>query len=63
MIRVPNFRDFCEAACIKLWGEPNKRTPKELCWHGSNSYDGKTFDRKKRFGSTVAKIGAARPLT
>jgi hypothetical protein len=48
MTNVPNFRDYCEAACIKLWGEPDRRTAKELHWNGSNGYDGKTFDRKKR---------------
>jgi hypothetical protein len=48
MSRVPDFRDLCESACVKLWGEPDRRTAKELSWNGANSYEGKTFDRKKR---------------
>src|SRR5262245_20534213 len=40
---LPDFSQDCEAACIKLWGEPNKRTTKELIWKG-----GKTFNPSKR---------------
>src|SRR5262249_40478597 len=41
--KLPDFSQHCEAACIKLWGEPNKRTTKELIWKG-----GKTFNPSKR---------------
>src|SRR5262245_44671405 len=41
--KLPAFSQYCEAACIKLWGEPNKRTTKELIWKG-----GKTFNPSKR---------------
>jgi len=40
---LPDFAQYCEAACIKLWGEPNKRTTDELIWKG-----GKTFNPSKR---------------
>jgi hypothetical protein len=32
---LPNFRDFCEAACVKLWGEPDSRNVRELRWNGA----------------------------
>src|SRR5262249_13811536 len=41
--KFPDFKQYCEAACKKLWGEPNKRTTKELIWK-----DGKTFNPSKR---------------
>jgi hypothetical protein len=45
---LPNFRDFCERACIKLWGQPSKRGQKELRWDGVDGYSGKTFSLAKR---------------
>lgn len=43
-----NFKDLCEEACITLWGEPDKRDPKELRWNGHDAYSAKTFSLKKR---------------
>jgi hypothetical protein len=48
MINVPNFKDYCEAACIRLWGEPNKRDRKELRWNGDDAYSGRTFNLRKK---------------
>jgi len=48
MINVPNFRDFCESACIKLWGEPDKRDHKELRWDGHDAYSARTFSIQKK---------------
>jgi hypothetical protein len=45
---LPNFRDFCEQACISLWGEPDKRDRKQLRWNGADAYSGKTFSLTKR---------------
>jgi hypothetical protein len=45
---LPNFRDFCEAACVKLWGEPTKRDRKQLRWEGADAYSAKTFNFAKR---------------
>jgi hypothetical protein len=45
---LPNFRDFCEAACIKLWGEPDSRNARELRWNGADAYSAKTFNRQKK---------------
>ena len=48
MAHLPDFKQFCEAACIKLWGEPDKRTRKELRWNGGDAYGARKFDLKKR---------------
>jgi hypothetical protein len=45
---LPNFRDLCEAACISLWGDPDKRDCRELRWNGCDAYSAKTFNLKKR---------------
>jgi D5 N terminal like len=45
---LPNFRDFCEAACVKLWGEPDSRNARELRWNGADAYSAKTFNRQKK---------------
>src|SRR5262249_28667038 len=36
--RLPDFAQHCEAACIKLWGEPERRTKNELRWNGGRIY-------------------------
>jgi hypothetical protein len=38
MDRFPDFSQHCEAACIKLWGEPQLRTPKQLRWSSDDAY-------------------------
>jgi hypothetical protein len=45
---LPNFRDLSEAACIRLWGDPDKRDCRELRWNGCDAYRAKTFNLKKR---------------
>ena len=47
-IDLPDFRALCEAACIKLWGNPSKRDSKELRWDGADAYSAKTFSLAKR---------------
>jgi len=42
-VNRPDFRQYCEAACIKLWGEPDKRTKKELRWNGGDAYSARTY--------------------
>src|SRR5262245_56592427 len=44
----PSFDAYCEAACIKLWGEPDIRTKKEFRWNGSGSNDGRSYNIRKR---------------
>jgi hypothetical protein len=44
----PSFDAYCEAACRKLWGDPDSRTKKELRWNGGGSNDGRTYDIRKR---------------
>src|SRR6266436_81238 len=48
MTDFPNFSQHCEAACCKLWGEPTKRTRKELRWNGGDNYGYRSFDLRKR---------------
>jgi predicted P-loop ATPase len=48
MINLPNFKDYCEAACVKLWGEPDSRTKKELRWNGGDAYSARTYSVRKR---------------
>jgi hypothetical protein len=43
-----DFRQYCESACIKLWGEPDKRTKKELRWNGGDAYSTRTYTISKR---------------
>ena len=40
-MNLPNFNSCCEAACIKLWGEPDKRSNKELRWNGADASTGR----------------------
>jgi hypothetical protein len=42
-----DLRQYCETACIKLWGEPNKRTKKELRWNGGDAYSARTYTISK----------------
>jgi hypothetical protein len=48
MSNFPDFKAYCHDACIKLWGEPDKRTKKELRWNGGDAYSARTFDLRKR---------------
>jgi predicted P-loop ATPase len=48
MSNLPDLRDYCEEACIKLWGKPNSRTSKELRWNGGDAYSARTFNLRKR---------------
>jgi hypothetical protein len=48
MTDLPDFTGFCEAACIKLWGDPDQRTKKQLRWNGGDAYSARTFDPRKR---------------
>src|SRR6516165_2661509 len=47
-MRFPSFDAYCMAACIKLWGQPDTRTKKELRWNGGGSNDGRSYDIRKR---------------
>src|SRR5262245_46771590 len=48
MTELPDFSGFCEAACIKLWGEPDQRSKKELRWNGDDTYSARTFNPRKK---------------
>jgi hypothetical protein len=48
MNNLPDFSQFCEATCIKLWGEPAKRTKKELRWENGDAYGVRTYTINKR---------------
>jgi hypothetical protein len=48
MTDFPDFSQHCEAACVKLWGEPDKRTTKELLWNGGGSNNSRSYDIHKR---------------
>jgi hypothetical protein len=48
---LPDFNSFCESACIKLWGEPDKRTTgtkAKLLWNGGDAYSARTYTISKR---------------
>lgn len=45
---LPDFGQFCEAACVKLWGEPTRKTKKEWRWNGGDHYGYRTFNPSKR---------------
>jgi predicted P-loop ATPase len=72
MSNLPNFKAYCADACVKLWGEPDRRTSKEWRW-GNDSYSYKSFDLLKRCwydasakcgGSTLelAQLARGRPV-
>src|SRR5262249_51467633 len=42
----PNLKEHCEAACLKLWGQPSSTTAKELRWNGADAYSARTFKRQ-----------------
>jgi putative DNA primase/helicase len=44
----PDFKQYCEPACVKLWGEPDKRTNKELRWNGGDAYSTRTYTVSRR---------------
>jgi hypothetical protein len=48
MTVLPDFKQFCEMACVKFWGEPDERTPKYLRWNGGNAYGERTYNVRKR---------------
>jgi D5 N terminal like len=59
MTTLPNFRAFCQDACIKAWGKPDRKTKNQLRW-GDDSYNCKTFDlRKRRWYDAGAKVGGS----
>jgi putative DNA primase/helicase len=44
----PDFSQYCEKACRKLWGEPTRATKKELIWNSDgDDYSGRTFNKAK----------------
>jgi hypothetical protein len=47
MSNFPDFKQYCETACIALWGQPDRRTNKQLIWKGGDSYSTRTFDLRK----------------
>src|SRR5262249_7111992 len=47
MSNRPDFNQFCEAACIKLWGEPSHRSRSELRWNGADGYSVRTYSIHK----------------
>jgi hypothetical protein len=69
-MNLPDFVAPCKEACIKLWGEPDQTTNKQLRWaNGSGSYasDYKSYDLRKRLwydaaaargGKTVLDLAA-----
>ena len=74
MSKFPDFSQFCEAACIKIWGEPDLRTPRQFRWsgnNGDNGYGARTYDVRKhvwydrgaeRGGSTLELIAYSKGL-
>jgi putative DNA primase/helicase len=71
MSDLPDFAQFCEATCIKLWGEPQLRTPKQLRWAGDDAYGARTYDTRKhvwydrgaqRGGSTLELVAYSKGL-
>lgn len=69
--KLPDFAQHCEAACVKLWGEPQLRTPKQLRWSGDDAYGARTYDTHKRVwydrgaqrgGSTLELIAYSKGL-
>src|SRR5262249_40013679 len=64
MTNLPDFKECGEAACCKLWGEPDQRTKKELRWNGGDAYSARTYnirkrvwyDRGKKFGGSTLHL-------
>ena len=47
-MKLPDLNAYCLDACVKLWGEPDHKTAKQLRWNGGDSYGWRTFDVRKR---------------
>src|SRR6516164_10547689 len=71
MSKFPDFSQFCEAACLKVWGEPQLRTPKQLRWSNGDGYGARTYTIGKRVwydhgaergGSTLELLAYAKGL-
>jgi hypothetical protein len=69
MSSFPDFKVYCRDACIKLWGEPDRATRKELRWNGGDAYSWRTFNPRKhvwydagqqRGGSTLELVAYAK---
>jgi hypothetical protein len=58
---LPDFRLYCEAACINYWGQPDKKNFKELRWgRQRDGYGGRTYNiRKKTWYDADAKCGGS----
>jgi hypothetical protein len=58
MSTLPDFRAYCEKACVACWGEPDRRTTKYLRWDGSSYDDYKVFYfQKRQWHDAGAKCG------
>src|SRR5262249_27772938 len=47
MTNLPDFKQYCEAACCKLLGEPDQRTKKKLRWEGGGAPNARTHNNRK----------------
>jgi hypothetical protein len=64
MSDLPNFSDYCEAACKVLWGEPDQTNRKEMRWGvvrgGYRSQSGRSYNRvKKTWYAADAEVGGS----
>ena len=65
MTDLPNFSDYCEAACKALWGDPDQTNRKEMRWGVARSFDyrsqgGRSYNRlKKTWYDADAKVGGS----
>jgi hypothetical protein len=59
MSELPDFRAYCADACMKAWGEPDRKNQKSWRW-GKDAYDYKSFDvRKRLWYDAGAKCGGS----
>jgi hypothetical protein len=47
MSALPDFSRDCEKAVLKLWGDPDRKTPKQYSWKGNGAYSRRTYDPRK----------------
>jgi hypothetical protein len=45
---LPDFSQGCEKAVLAIWGEPDRKTPKQYTWRGEgDGYSRRTYDPRK----------------
>jgi hypothetical protein len=48
MSALPDFSQGCEKAVLTVWGDPDRKTPKQYSWKANGAYSQRSYDPRKR---------------